>query len=232
MKKKISLIFDLDGTLYDRTYPFRDALRDVVQAEIPDYPRELHVTYEKHSQEMFFAHERGEVSLEESRALRIMNTMKEYEIPFDREMAARFQERYQYYQYHLTLSDEWKEVLTQLKEMGFCLAVLTNGPVKHQMEKLRSLGMERWIPEKNYMISEAIGCVKPDVRIFRYVEEKLGLVPEDTIMIGDSYESDIEGAARAGWKTIWYNTDGLALPGDIVPDHTVLNVRALLDVLK
>ncbi|MFR3947795.1 MAG: HAD hydrolase-like protein [Ruminococcus sp.] len=33
-------------------------------------------------------------------------------------------------------------------------------------------------------------------------EEKWGMEPENTFMIGDSLENDIAGAKNAGWKTI------------------------------
>ena len=46
---------------------------------------------------------------------------------------------------------------------------------------------------------------KPDVQIFRIAEEKWGMNPANTYMVGDSLENDITGAKNAGWKTIWMN---------------------------
>ncbi|MEI3176412.1 MAG: HAD hydrolase-like protein [Lachnospiraceae bacterium] len=36
-------------------------------------------------------------------------------------------------------------------------------------------------------------------------ETVMGLGPEDCIMVGDNYKSDICGAMEAGWQGIWFN---------------------------
>lgn len=42
---------------------------------------------------------------------------------------------------------------------------------------------------------------KPHLAVFRAVEAALGLTPEKFLMVGDSLEHDIAGAAAAGWAT-------------------------------
>ena len=60
----------------------------------------------------------------------------------------------------------------------------------------------------------------PDVQIFRMAEEKWGMKPENTFMIGDSLENDIAGAKNAGWKTIWMNHHRYTVPeGMEKPDY-------------
>ena len=44
---------------------------------------------------------------------------------------------------------------------------------------------------------------KPHAPVFRAVETALGLPPEKLLMIGDSLEHDIAGAAGAGWSTLF-----------------------------
>lgn len=232
MKNNWALILDLDDTLYDRAIPFRNALRDVLDVEIPDYPREMFLIYDKYSQEVFWAHERGELTLEESRILRISKAMAECKIPFDKEKAAKFQERYIYYQYHLELSETMVNFLDKAKELGLTLGILTNGPTQHQTNKVRSLELDRWVDWEHVLISEMIGITKPDVRIFRYMEEKLGLDPKKTIMIGDSYKTDIRGALNAGWHSIWLNVGGAALPGVESPDRMIRSEQELWELLS
>lgn len=49
--------------------------------------------------------------------------------------------------------------------------------------------------------------MKPDEKIFRYAEEKLGIKPEETVFLDDS-QRNLDAAARLGFKTLLVN------PGD------------------
>ena len=46
------------------------------------------------------------------------------------------------------------------------------------------------------------GMLKPDPRIFRLTLKKLGVKPEDAVMIGDNLQSDVMGAEAVGIKGI------------------------------
>jgi len=60
---------------------------------------------------------------------------------------------------------------------------------------------------KNYFSSvfdsEVIGLKKPDPQMFTYAVNEMDIQPEETWMIGDSYDRDILPAKTAGLKTIW-----------------------------
>lgn len=63
--------------------------------------------------------------------------------------------------------------------------------------------------------STCVGARKPDVRIYRYALEKIGGVPERTVMVGDSLKNDIHPCQQLGMQTIWLNpsdTQQLPLP--------------------
>ncbi|HYI75076.1 MAG TPA: HAD family hydrolase, partial [Gaiellaceae bacterium] len=57
--------------------------------------------------------------------------------------------------------------------------------------------------------SKAHGRIKPDPSIFLVALEQLGASPEETVMVGDSYEDDIEGARALGMRAILLDRDGL-----------------------
>jgi len=46
------------------------------------------------------------------------------------------------------------------------------------------------------------GITKPDVQIFRKMEDRLGAKPEELLYVGDSL-SDIRGSKNAGWKAVY-----------------------------
>lgn len=65
---------------------------------------------------------------------------------------------------------------------------------------------------------EVVG--KPMPHIFRAALARLGVPPEEAVMVGDSLRSDIVGAQAVGLRTIWLAPRG-ATPGEIRPDLTM-----------
>jgi len=56
--------------------------------------------------------------------------------------------------------------------------------------------------------SAKVGVRKPDSRIFLLGAEKLGLLPSQVTVVGDSLEKDILPASEVGFSTIWLRGEG------------------------
>ena len=83
------------------------------------------------------------------------------------------------------------------------------------------------------IISGQVGLTKPAEGIFRLMEKRLKLAPEDICYVGDYFENDVVGAKAAGWKAVWYNHHGRKVYNSFVsPDDTVKDFQALQDWLK
>jgi HAD superfamily hydrolase (TIGR01509 family) len=78
------------------------------------------------------------------------------------------------------------------------------------------------------VFSFAVGCVKPDRRIYLTAIEQLGVSPEDTLYIGDGGDDELAGAERAGLRTAqagWYVERPLTITAPILATHRdVLNL--------
>lgn len=77
------------------------------------------------------------------------------------------------------------------------------------------------------------GFSKPDLEIFRLAFKKAECLPEETYMIGDRLDNDIEPAAKLGMNTIWVK-QGLFADGSLnlikyKPDFTV---DSIIEILK
>lgn len=59
---------------------------------------------------------------------------------------------------------------------------------------------------KGCFASYAMGCMKPDVQFFQYIERALSLKNKELLLIDDSKEN-IEGANSCGWNTYYYRND-------------------------
>ena len=56
--------------------------------------------------------------------------------------------------------------------------------------------------------SAEAGFRKPDPEIFRIALEKTGCLPEEVVVIGDSYKNDIQPANNLGCPSIWLKVKG------------------------
>ena len=83
------------------------------------------------------------------------------------------------------------------------LTIVTNGFIEVQYEKFEKSGLRDYFA--HIVLSEEVGCQKPNPRIFEEALRLNGLAAEDVLMIGDSWNSDIQGAVNAGIDQIWVN---------------------------
>lgn len=221
-----AVYFDVDDTLYDQTRPFFDALTDV-GIDIPGEDRNaLFVKSRKYSDEVFEPSRRGEITMEQMYIYRITKTLADYGIFISEEKALQFQACYQERQKQLRLSEEIIRILEELQDK-VVLGVITNGPGKHQRDKIRRLGLCRWMKEENMIISGELDITKPDPAIFVLAAERARLKPVECVYIGDSYENDVVGAARAGMRTVWFNRRRKTAEGEIRPDDMVYSEQEL-----
>jgi len=81
--------------------------------------------------------------------------------------------------------------------------IITNGFKEVAPIKMELSGLQPYF--KNVFISEEIGHQKPERAIFDFALQKASAIAEESIMIGDNMESDIQGALQAGWEAIHYS---------------------------
>jgi HAD superfamily hydrolase (TIGR01493 family) len=88
------------------------------------------------------------------------------------------------------------DALRGLRTAGLPVAVISNIPWDIR-DVFRRNGMHELVAE--YLLSYAEGVMKPDPKIFLAACERIGVAPEDTLMIGDSDVAD-GGATRIGCR--------------------------------
>jgi len=80
--------------------------------------------------------------------------------------------------------------------------------------------------------SETARCYKPEPRIFQGAYEALGVPAGETVMVGDTPETDVRGAQRAGLRAVWLNRDRRGWPGGLArPDAVIEELGQLLRIL-
>lgn len=79
---------------------------------------------------------------------------------------------------------------------------------------LEDFGVRRFF--KEIIESAVLGIRKPDPRIFEHGVKALGLLPDQTLVIGDSYRKDIVPAESIGCQAIWLKGKGWTAEEDAV----------------
>lgn len=108
-----------------------------------------------------------------------------------------------YYEYEQVHGIPKKEGLTDLLEVlkrkGIPLAVATSTHQEHSLPEIKRQGI---LPYFQYVITgDMVSRGKPDPEIYSLACEKLGVKPEETLALEDSY-SGIRSAHAAGMKVI------------------------------
>ena len=84
------------------------------------------------------------------------------------------------------------DTLNYLKRKGYQMSIITNGLADVQRKKISACGLEPYF--NRVFISEEIEASKPDKRIFQHALKCCNAKKSKSIMIGDSWETDILGA--------------------------------------
>lgn len=226
------VVFDVDDTLYDMAQPFYDALRRLYgeRAEF-DLPT-LFMSFRRYSDERFEESQTGRISMDDLYIYRIRKTLEEADVQTTDAQALAFQRVYMGLQYQVRLSPTMVRMMNDLRTRAK-IGIITNGESTHQRKKIASLGMSKWIPEEAIIVSGDHKFRKPDLRIFRLMEERLDLPTAQLLYVGDAFDLDIKGAVDAGWNAVWYNRRERSVPpcGEGISFTEVPSEEMLLSVV-
>lgn len=198
--------FDLDETLYKRDDSYILTIDDM------NIRLNQHVRYQDHvelfdriSLEEYYAFSSGHQSREDYRNGRVSKFYQALEIDVTKEDVAYFNERLNFHRQHITLRPNMKSALCYLKEKQIPIFLLTNGPTKDQRAKIQQLALCDYFDADKIFISEEMGCRKPQLTVFQFVQNHYHVKPEEIAYVGDHYYNDIIGCEKAGWHGLYYN---------------------------
>jgi putative hydrolase of the HAD superfamily len=114
------------------------------------------------------------------------------------------------------------------------LGVISNGLAVKQWEKLIGLGIHHLFDV--VATSEELGYDKPQKEAFLFAIEKLGLSPEECVMVGDRLDTDVLGGNLAGMRTVYlkkgkYGEDRPKTE-EQTPDFEIDDLTEIFDALE
>jgi putative hydrolase of the HAD superfamily len=225
MKNIKGIVFDLDHTLFSRYASF-EALQDVFYNTLKEYlsekvsPRDLctaiidgdkkylYKGWDHIARYVFGLGYFKKPMSENDFTKMVIGCFKEKAVPFD-----------------FTIP-----MLELLKKNGYKIGLITNGDSEVQRSKLKLLNLENSFDE--IIVGGEFGVNKPDPSIFKEMSKRLSIPANQLIYVGDHPVFDIDGATKAGYKTIWVKSNGVWVEGCSTPTFEVDMVNEIPSILN
>lgn len=218
------IFFDLDHTLWDfdknSELTFNQIFKEQnIQLNVEDF---LEV-YMPINLNYWRLYREDKISKSDLRYNRLKDSFEALNYSISDDLINKISEDYiAYLPNHNHLFEGTIEVLEYLKEK-YELHIITNGFEEIQNLKMQKSGIDKYF--KEIITSESVGVKKPNPKVFEFALKKTNAIPQDSIMIGDSYEADIKGALNFGMTAIYFTHNKNKESG-------VLSVNNLLELKK
>ena len=226
MKKYKYLLFDVDGTLLDFNKAEEQALINTFQKYNIVLTEQMNQRYEQINKQLWKDFENGLIDKKTIVYTRFVQLFQEFGIDED---GIAFEDDYQdalgegYF-----LLPHARDILEKLYQK-YPLYVVTNGVSKTQYSRLKGTRIDQYF--QDIFVSEDIGYQKPAKEYFDYCFHKIKDIKLDqTLIIGDSLSSDIQGGINAGIDTCWYNPQHLKKPQDMNITYEIHDLRELFQI--
>ena len=201
-----NIFIDLDDTLYDFSAASREAFKETYEQlhyeryfDSFEHYMEIYTPY---NLEMWRLYGEGKITKEELNRRRYSYPLETVGVN-DQKLAAEFcREALGRIPTKGNLVSGATELLEYLRPK-YRMYILSNGFVELQSRKMATAGIKRYFDD--IILSEEIGVNKPRPELFEYALKKAGAKLEESIMIGDMFDTDIVGAANIGMDQIFFN---------------------------
>ena len=201
------LFFDLDRTLWDFEKNSQNELNYLfnkykLHQRGISLPNEFIKIYKKVNEDCWERYRNNKLTKEKLRKERFDLTLSFFGIN-DADLASRIGNAYVANSpYRTDLVFGTIDLLDKLFPK-YKMHIITNGFEEVQHVKLEQSNLVKYFDK--VITSEAAGAKKPSKLIFDYALNKSGALIEESIMIGDDLNTDIQGALNIGMKNIYFN---------------------------
>lgn len=224
-----TILWDLDGTLLNFKKSESIAIRKtLMSAGIKPTPKTIQL-YSQINDVCWKQLERKEITREQLYTLRFERLFDQLGVSADVEATAalypRFLGQAAYfipgsYELCASLSGKYRQY------------IVTNGNTYTSCNRIRLAGFDCLMDD--YFVSEEIGVNKPDPRFFELCFARIpgGICREETVIVGDSLSSDMQGGRNAGLRCVWYNPTGEQAPDPSLFDRSVSALSELPQIFE
>lgn len=231
MKQYTHIFFDLDHTIWDFESNAQETLKELYViydlVNKGDFtPEDFIATYKVVNRQMWQLYEQGKMDKQTLREKRFHDSLSQLGVNKEDIPEHIWDDYLKICPEKTILMPHATEVLGYLVDK-YPMTIITNGFQQTQERKLISSDLGKYF--KGMVTSESVGYQKPDRRIFEHALKQSGSSITETIMIGDSHNTDIQGARNMGLDHIWYNPHKMEHNYDVMHEiNSLLELKEML----
>ena len=204
------IFIDIDNTLLDFDAYIRQTMREgFAHFGLKPYEPYMEAVFHRENGKLWRQIEQGTLTFRELEEIRWNNVFRALNIDFDGQV---FEKYFRAALYDSAIPVDGAMALLKALHGKYPLAVASNGPYDQQLHRLEIGGMKPYFDY--FFISEHAGAAKPAPAFFDYAFHALNqdctdpILPQETLIIGDSLSSDMAGGLQYGMKTCYYRRPG------------------------
>jgi len=222
------LLFDLDDTLLDFAANEADSLNRLFQQHGYAFSTELFRVYNAVNKQLWADYENGRIGLDAVLNTRFSATMARLGTDVD---GMEWENQYRELLTNGIQHMEGALAVCQNLSVSHRLFVITNGITKTQIKRLKQSGLYDFF--EDIFDSQGIGFQKPAREFFDYVMSHIsGFNVKESLIIGDSLNTDIKGGLMSGIDTCWFNHKSQAGSAEIPSTYTITSLSELYDICR
>lgn len=226
-----NIFFDLDDTLWAFSLNARDTYEEMYHKH--KYDRffdsfdHYYALYNRRNLELWAEYANGQVTKEELNRQRYLYPLESVGAG-DADLARAYEkDALATIPTKSKLMPHAREILEYLSPK-YNLYILSNGFQELQFHKMQSSNIDRYF--KKVVLSDDIGVLKPWPEIFHFALSVTQSELRESLMIGDSWENDITGAAKVGMHQVFYNPSRYT-ELSFTPTYQIADLKELMDLL-
>ena len=227
------VLIDIDNTLLSFSGYVKEAMRDgFAQYGLKPYTEAMFPVFERINNSLWEQIEQGTLSFEELTEIRWNLIFHALGISFDGRI---FEQYFREKLFFSAVPEPGAVELLEYLSRRYRLCIASNGPYEQQINRLRLGNMYDFFT--HFFVSSQIGAQKPSAAFFDFCFNELrssgfpNLVPEETIIIGDSLSSDIAGGAGYGMHTCLYQIQPAPALDTSKAEHIVRSLAEIQQIL-
>ncbi len=232
MSKYKNLFFDLDDTLWAFSSNARTTFQEVYFEHGLDRFfssfDEYYTIYQQKNTELWIEYGAGRITKEELNRQRFLYPLAAMGHADDALAKTYSDDFFRRIPLKSGLMPYAKEVLDYLSPR-YNLFILSNGFRELQTKKMQSAGIDSYF--KRVILSEDLGLHKPAAQLFNFALSATQSEVRNTLMIGDSWSADIEGARGVGIDQAYYPPSEVAQALPFQPTYLLADLRELKCIL-
>ena len=130
--------------------------------------------------------------------------------------------------------DDVKETVIELNRRCYLLGIIANTITETEIpDYLEEYGLTECF--KTVVLSSKVGIRKPNPEIYWEAARRIGVEPAKCVYVGDNPVRDVEGTRAAGYGMMILLLEPETLKKeppteDVKPDHTIREIKDLLDI--